>query len=219
MKTLTLNLSKDGQPAPKNLRLDLSKGARFSVEVFWDCDPKHADDVDVHALEAVNTGNGAKVETLEQILSTYNTTKMSATGVLPVKADSSFALPSGGLSHSGDKRVQKNTEIVTVDGSKIPAGRNEIPLFVTVHEAEHGDEHEEGHDGEEEAAFSDIEEVTVTIKDSKGKEIAKYVLSDEFAEFNVVQLGSVMLGDNGWEYAPVGRGFTGTFNDVLAYFA
>ena len=38
-------------------------------------------------------------------------------------------------------------------------------------------------------------------------------------EFNVVQLGSVMLSANGgWEYVPVGVGFQGDFNDVLGSF-
>ncbi len=44
-------------------------------------------------------------------------------------------------------------------------------------------------------------------------------LSDEFGEFNVVQLGSVMLAPKGgWEYVPVGIGFKGDFNDVLGNF-
>ena len=60
---------------------------------------------------------------------------------------------------------------------------------------------------------------TVTIADESGRELGAYQLSKEFGEFNVVQLGSIMHGDNGWEYAPVGRGFTGTFNDVLGHFS
>lgn len=217
---LTLTLDKPGAAPARKLQLSLNKGAAFKVTVAWQCDARHQDDIDIHALEARNGGNGAKVATLEEILSTYNTTKMSPkTGVLPTAADGSFATPSGGLRHSGDVRVQGNSETIVIDGSKLPAGVNEIPLFATVHKAEHTAGHDEGAEAEDEAAFADIEVCTVTIADESGRELGAYQLSKEFGEFNVVQLGSIMHGDNGWEYAPVGRGFTGTFNDVLGHFS
>lgn len=216
---LTLSLDKPGaKPAPK-LQLSLNKGASFRVTVAWKCDARH-DDVDIHALEARNDGSGAKVTALEQILSTYNTTGMSPrTGVVPTAADGSFATLSGGLRHSGDIRVQGNSETIVIDGSKLAMGINEIPLFATVHKADHGREHEGGVESEEEAAFADIEFCTVTIADESGRELGAYQLSKEFGDFNVVQLGSVMHGDSDWEYAAVGRGFTGTMNDVLAHFS
>ena len=216
---LTLSLEKPGADAPK-LRLSLNKGARFTAKVEWQCDGDHADDVDVHALEARNTGSGAKVTALDQVLSTYNTKRMNPQGgALPNNADGSFQTPGGGLVHSGDKRVQNNTESIVIDGSKLPDGVNEIPIFVTVHEAGHGAGHETDHDSAEEAAFGDIDVCTITLSDETGKELGAYKLSDEFKEFNVVQLGSVLLGDSGWEYAAVGRGFNGNFNDVIAHFS
>lgn len=98
--------------------------------------------------------------------------------------------------------------------------RLEIPILVAVHEAEHGGGHETGQSGEEEeeAAFGDIVVCTITLADSAGNELGAYKLSDEFKKFNVVQLGSTLLGINGWEYVAVGNGFNGTFNDVLAHF-
>ncbi len=219
---LTLTLDKPGAAPARKLQLSLNKGATFKVTVAWQCEADHQDDIDIHALEARNGGNGAKVSALEEILSTYNTTKMSPkTGVLPTAADGSFATPSGGLRHSGDVRVQGNTETIVIEGAKLPAGVNEIPLFATVHKAEHGAGHDEGSEteAEDEAAFADIDVCTVTIADEGGRELGAYQLSKEFGEFNVVQLGSIMHGDNGWEYAPVGRGFTGTFNDVLGHFS
>ena len=217
---LALNLQKPDAAPVRRLQLSLSKGARFSVEVAWDCKADHQDDVDVHALEAVNDGRGAKVAALENILSTYNTTRMSRTGALRNNPDGSFATPSGGLSHSGDIRVQGSTaEVLTVDGSKVAPGVNEIPIFATVHKADHGEEHGKAHDDDDEAAFADIDRCTVTITDDAGKVLGQYLLSDEFGEFNVVQLGSVMLAANGgWEYVPVGVGFQGDFNDVLGTF-
>lgn len=217
---LTLSLQKPNAAPARRLKLSLNKGARFSVKIEWDCKADHEDDVDVHALEAVNSGHGAKVAALESILSTYNTTRMSRTGVLKTNADGSFATPSGGLTHSGDIRIQGGqAEILTVDGSKVPPEVNEIPLFATVHKADHGDAHEEDHDEEDEAAFADIDVCTVTIADDSGRVIGQYKLSDEFGEFNVVQLGTVMLAPNGgWEYVPVGVGFKGDFNDVIGNF-
>ena len=91
---LTLTLDKPGAAPARKLQLSLNKGAAFKVTVAWQCDARHQDDIDIHALEARNGGNGAKVAALEEILSTYNTTKMSPkTGVLPTAADGSFATP------------------------------------------------------------------------------------------------------------------------------
>ena len=220
---LSLNLQKpDAQPV-RRLQLSLNKGARFTVKVEWDCKAGHEDDVDVHALEATNSGAGAKVSALEHILSTYNTKRMAQTGALNSNPDGSFSTPSGGLSHSGDIRKQGSTaEVLTIDGSKIPANVNEIPLFATVHKADHGEGHEKekGEGEDEEAAFSDIDVCVVTIADESGKVLGQYKLSDEFGEFNVVQLGTVMLAPKGgWEYVPVGVGFKGDFNHVLGNFS
>lgn len=221
---LTLSLEKPGVAAPK-LRLSLNKGAIFTAKVEWQCDAEHSDDVDVHALAARNDGNGAKVTELADILSTYNTKRMNPKGgALPTNADGSFETPGGGLRHSGDKRVQNNIETIVIEGSKLPDGVNEIPILVTVHEAEHGGGHaaERGAEAkaeEEEAAFGDIDVCTITLLDDTGKELGAYRLSDEFKEFNVVQLGSLLLGPDGWEYAAVGRGFNGDFNDVIAHFS
>lgn len=204
---LTLTLEKPGVPVQK-LQLSLTKGARFTVTLAWACDHDHVHDVDVHALEARNDGSGAKVEKLESVLSTYNTTLMNPkAGILQVSPDGSFATASGGLSHSPDKRVQESSESIVIDGARLPQGVNEVPIFVTIHS--HG----------ENETFAEIEEASITISDDDGKELGAYQLSTEFKEFNVVQFGSALLGEAGWSYAPVGRGFVGTFNDVLAQFS
>lgn len=204
---LTLSLEKPGARTEK-LRLSLNKGARFTVTVEWECEHAHVHDVDVHALEARNTGSGAKVDRLENILSTYNTKLMNPrAGVLATTADGAFATRDGALTHSVDRREQGSFETIVIDGSRLPEGVNEIPIFVTIHSR-----------GEVET-FEEIEKASITISDDGGKELGAYQLSDEFKEFNVVQFGSAILGENGWEYAAVGRGFVGTFNDVLAQFS
>ncbi|MBI2766642.1 MAG: TerD family protein [Chloroflexi bacterium] len=204
---LTLSLEKPGEPVQK-LQLSLTKGARFTVKVHWECGHEHVHDVDVHALEARNAGSGAKVDRLESILSTYNTKLMNPkAGVLPTNPDGSFATPEGALVHSPDIREQGKSESIIIDGTRLPEGVNEIPIFVTIHSQ-----------GEVET-FDEIEQAGISISDDSGQELGAYQLSDEFKEFNVVQFGSAILGENGWEYAPVGRGFVGTFNDVLGQFS
>jgi len=204
---LTLSLEKPGAPMEK-LQLSLSKGARFTITVDWQCKHSHVHDVDVHALEARNPGDGAKVGSLDSILSTYNTKLMNPKGgVLETHSDGTFATPSGGLTHTGDRREQGDAETIVIDGSRLPEGVNEIPVFVTIHSR-----------GEPER-FDEIDQAGIKIRDDSGKELGAYQLSTEFKEFNVVQFGSVLLGESGWEYAPVGRGFVGNFNDVLAQFS
>jgi tellurium resistance protein TerD len=145
---------------------------------------------------------------LESILSTYNTKLMNpAAGVLITNADGSFATPEGGLSHSADVREQGSFETIVIDGARLAEGVNEIPIFVTIHSSD------------EVETFEEIEKAGITITDDGGKELGSYQLSDEFKDFNVVQFGSAIHGENGWEYAPVGRGFVGNFNDVLAQFS
>lgn len=206
-RTLTLSLEKPGEKVEK-LHLALTKGVRFTVKVEWECNMSRAHDVDVHALEARNDGSGAKVSGLRSVLSTYNTTLMNPSGgVLPTAADGSFATPEGGLAHSPDKREQGSNETIVIDGSRLPEDVNEIPIFVTIHSM-----------GEMER-FEEIERASISISDEGGKELGAYLLSAEFKGFNVVQFGSILFGEKGWEYAPVGRGFVGDFNDVLAQFS
>jgi len=217
---LTLALEKPGVTPPK-LSLSLTKGARFTAPVRWECNADHQDDIDIHALAATNDGSGAKVAALEDVLSTYNTSRMNPRGgVLICAADGSFKTGDGGLIHSGDKRIQNSTESIVIDGAALRAGINEVPIFATVHEADHGGGHaEEADEDEEGAAFGDIDLCTITLTDASGKQLAAYKLSDEFRQFNAVQLGCFLLGPQGWEFAAVGRGFNGTLNDILAHFS
>ena len=203
---LKLELGKAGGARSK-LNLNLNKGTRFVVELFWDS----KEDLDAHALLATNVGNGAKIDDLRQILSTYNVRKNNPQGALLGNTDGSFETPEGALHHSGDARtgVDRDVdEIITIDGSKIPEGVNEIPIFVTIHEA-----------SESGLTFDQVTKAGIRIKDGAGKELAHYVLSGEFARFNAVQMGSLCLGEHGWEFAPIGAGFNGDFNTVLSNFS
>lgn len=202
---LQLALVKPGDVVPK-LHLSLNKGATFRIKLSWDTDY----DLDAHALLAVNDGNGAKVSSLLQVLSTYNMKKTNPAGALSPNPNGSFSTPEGALTHSGDARTGVGAdvdEMITVDGSKVPAGVNEIPIFVTIHPKNHP------------ATFAEVKDAKIVIEDEAGKVLGSYNLSGEFGKFNAVQMGSLMHSDAGWEYGAAGVGFVGDFNTVLESFS
>jgi tellurium resistance protein TerD len=203
---LTLSLNK-GQPV-QNLKLNLSKGQKFSVELSWDS----VHDLDAHALAAVNSGNGAKVADMAQVLS-YATSPKQLKGQSPLKGNpnGSFSTADGGLTHSGDCRDGTLTgvdETITVDPNSLNPEVNEIPIFVTIYSP-----------SKPNVTFGEVKEAGISIKDESGKVLGQYRLSNEFAGFNAVQMGSLIKGQSGWEYAPVGSGFNGDLNTVLANFS
>ena len=204
MALQSLNLVKPGDVAPK-LSLNLAKPARFSVELFWDS----VHDLDAHALLATNSGGGAKVSAFEQVLSTYNAKKTNPQGYLSSNPDGSFSTPEGALTHSGDTRTGVNSdidEVITIDGAKVPAGVNEIPIFVTVHPSNL-------------AKFSEVKTAGIRIKNDQGSILGEFKLTDQFGQFDAVQMGSLLFRQNGWEYAAAGAGFNGDFNTILGHFS
>jgi len=204
MALQALSLTKPGETAPK-LSLNLAKPARFSVELYWDS----THDLDGHALLATNAGAGAKISSFDQVLSTYNCKKTNPNGTLPAHADGSFSTPDGGLQHSGDSRSGIGNavdEIITIDGAKIPAGVNEIPIFVTIHPASS-------------AKFAQVKQAGIRIKNDQGAVLCEYELTTQFAAFEAVQMGSLLLGPSGWSYSAAGSGFNGDLNTILGHFS
>lgn len=202
---LTLALAKPGDNTPK-LKLNLAKPARFTVELSWDS--KH--DLDAHALLAKNSGDGAKVSAFEQVLSTYNMKKTNKDGALEPNPDGSFSTPEHALTHSGDVRTGEDADVdetITIDGAKVPAGVNEIPIFITIHPSHS-------------ATFAQVKEAGIRIRNDQGTILGEYALSKEFGPFDAVQMGSLLLSsEHGWEFAPVGVGFNGDFNSILENFS
>ena len=127
---LQLSLAKDGV-APNKLSLNLAKPASFRVDMAWDTAGL---DLDVHALLAINSGSGAKITSLGQVLSTYNCKKTNKVGTLSANPDGSFQTPEGALVHSPDEIAGGAgvDEFIIVNGAKVPDGVNEIPVFVTI---------------------------------------------------------------------------------------
>lgn len=205
---LTLTLTKAGDAPKPHLVLNISKPSKFTVELSWDS----TEDLDAHALLAKNSGSGAKITDMSQVLSTFNTgiPLTDGTSKTRVAGDKRpFQTPEGALQHSGDARSGVGAdvdEIITVNGSLIPDGVNEIPIFVTIYPGGS-------------STFAHVKEASIRIKNDQGTVLAEYKLSDEFGAFDAVQMGSLILGDNGWSYAPVGSGFNGDLNTILASFS
>jgi tellurium resistance protein TerD len=100
-------------------------------------------------------------------------------------------------------------EIITIDATKVAPEVNEIPIFVTIHEAKANG-----------LAFGKIGKAGIRIKDDAGTVLGEYELTTEFAAFDAVQMGSIMRTPaNGWEFAAVGTGFKGDFNTILGHFS
>lgn len=202
-----LPLVKEGE-TPKKLVLNLAKPARFMVELFWDS----PHDLDGHVLLATNNGNGAKITDFAQVLSTYNPNLPLADGSSSIRTSGDkrpFTTPCKSLHHSGDARSGIGAavdEIITIDGSSIPAGINELPIFVTIHPSKS-------------AKFADVKEAGIRIKNDQGSILGEFKLTDQFGQFDSVQMGSLLLGQNGWEYVAAGAGFNGDFNTIIGHFS
>jgi tellurium resistance protein TerD len=115
MSALQLNLTKPGDSTRK-LNLSLDKGERFKVRLSWD----GKTDLDLHALVAVNMGAGAKVSSMDDILSPYNvqrTIRGQTVGTLPKAANGTFQVYGGALVHSPDAtdgNLEGDDEYVTI---------------------------------------------------------------------------------------------------------
>lgn len=211
MSALQLNLSKPGDAGTK-LALNLDKGERFKVRLSWDGDT----DLDLHALVAVNTGAGAKVSAMEDILSTYNvqrTLRGQTVGSLPKAADGTFEVHGGALVHSPDATdgmLDGDDEWVSIQPDRLhpPAGGAiEIPLVAMIHPQNNG------------RTFRSVTNARVIVENSHGQELLNVALSNQFGEFTGVQMGSIMVEASGSSFVAIGVGFNGDFNQVLGHFS
>ena len=211
MANLTLNLSKPGDRAQK-LALNLNKAERFKVRLAWEGQT----DLDLHAIVCANRGDGAKASSLEDILSVYNVRRRvggGEAGVLDKRADGTFAIHGGALVHSPDATDGDQLDIdewIDVDPVRLapaPGAVIEIPLVAMIHQKTVA------------RRFRDVANAWVSIQNASGQELMNVRLSAQFGEFVGVQMGSVMIDEQGTHFAPVGVGFNGDFNSVLEHFS
>lgn len=213
MTALTLNLAKAGDVAPK-LALNLNKNERFKVRLAWDGDA----DLDLHALVAVNPGNGStcKVSSFDDVLSTYNVQRVIRgvpQGHLPLADDKTFQVHGGALKHSPDAidgHSDGDDEFVTIQPDMLRApsfGVHEIPLIAMIHPQTPG------------RNFSQVKNAKIFIENGLGQILHEVSLSDQFGQFVGVQMGSILVEPTGATYHAAGTGFNSDFNEVLSHFS
>jgi tellurium resistance protein TerD len=187
---LQLNLAKPGDAPQGKIQLNLSKGSRFHAKAYW----ADGSDLDVHALMLT----GGKVTDIERILSYATSTQPRG---------KPFSTPCGSLHHSGDARTGVSAdvdEIITIDGAKLPAGVDEVAIFITVYD--------------QSKSFGSVAQAGIRIENEAGKVLEDVQLSgSKFAGVNVVQLGTLVNGPNGWEFSLAGTGLVGDLNTVLSH--
>lgn len=209
--SLTVNLAKPSD-APKKLMLNLKKNESFLVRLAWDCQS----DLDLHALVAVNQGAGARISEFEDILSVYNvqrTVRGQKEGYLPLAADKTFSVHGGALLHSPDatdgQLSDEDDEWVRIFPSKLQLPANgylEIVLVAMIH-------------GGSKPVFKNVKNARVIVENEDRDQLLVVNLSDHFADFTGVQMGTVIIDGSGPSFSPVGVGFLGDFNDVLGQFS
>lgn len=211
MTAMTLSLTKPTDSVAK-LALNLNKGERFKVRLCWD----GGADLDLHALVAVNSGNGAKVSSHDDILSTYNvqrTIRGQAQGYLPLAADKTFSVHGGAVVHSPDAtdgHQEGDDEYVTIQPDRLTppaAGVIEIPLIAMIHPQTPNQK------------FRDVQNAHVVIENAAGETLLDVSLSSQFGAYVGVQMGTIVIEPSGASFAAVGTGFNTDFNEVLGHFS
>jgi len=108
--------------------------------------------------------------------------------------------PDGAVVHSGDNRTgdkDGDDEEVTVDLAKVQDDVVEMPIVVTIHEAEARQQN-----------FGRVNGAYVKVyNDETGKELAKYDLNEDYSDKTALQFGSLYRKDGNWRFHAVGVGF------------
>ena len=108
--------------------------------------------------------------------------------------------PDGAVVHSGDNRTgdkEGDDEEVTVDLAKVQAEVVEMPIVVTIHDAEARKQN-----------FGRVNGAYVKVyNDETGKVLATYDLNEDYSDKTALQFGSLYRKDGNWRFHAVGVGF------------
>lgn len=196
----------------QSFTLNLAKDEGFKVTLSWD----GSFDADLHALICRNNGAGAKIGSWDDIFSVYNVKRMQngqEVGYLGKNADGTFSTYGGALIHSADATDgQKDgvDEFIDIYPAKLPKDANgaiEIPLVAMIHGSAQGQ------------TFRNLQNVRVTVSKMDGTQLMDALLTTDFADYNGVQMGSLIIDASGTQFHPLGVGFNGDFNKVISHFA
>ncbi len=197
----------------QSFKLPCLKDERFKITLDWDNDG----DLDIHALVCVNMGERAVIRGWEDIFSTYNVKRTlggNVTGTLEKNQDGTFSTHNGALVHSTDARDGRADadEFMIITPSKLvvpPNGVIEIPVVVTIHEAE-----KFGY------TFGQIQNARIVVTKDNGQVLMEARLTQDFNKASGVHMGSFIITPNGeTNYHSLGTVFSGDFNNVIQFFA
>jgi tellurium resistance protein TerD len=108
--------------------------------------------------------------------------------------------PDGAVVHSGDNRTgdkDGDDEVVTVDLAKVEADVVELPIVVTIHEAEARQQN-----------FGRVNDAYIKVyNDQTGAVLAQYDLNEDYSDKTALQFGSLYRKDGEWRFHAVGAGF------------
>jgi tellurium resistance protein TerD len=108
--------------------------------------------------------------------------------------------PDGAVVHSGDNRTgdkDGDDEVITVDLARVDPAVLEMPIVVTIHEAE-----------ARRQTFGSVNDAYIKVyNDDTGETIAEYDLDADYSDKTALQFGSLYRRDGEWRFQAVGAGF------------
>ena len=108
--------------------------------------------------------------------------------------------PDGAVVHSGDNRTgdkDGDDEVITVDLARVEAEVVEMPIVVTIHDAD-----------VRKQTFGSVTDAYVKVyNDETGETIAEYDLDEDYSDKTALQFGSLYRKDGEWRFHAVGAGF------------
>lgn len=120
--------------------------------------------------------------------------------VRPMSAD-------GSVMGSLDERTGGNTEMMTVDLSKVSPKINEIVFCATIYDKDKGFGNVEG------AYFS-------VVNDDNGEELCRYTLNEQFTQETALIAATLFVNDDGdWTFKAEGKGLVGGMEGLVEIYA
>lgn len=205
MLEIDISLSKQGDDLPA-LAISLSKVHKHIIELYWDS----PHDLDLHVVALCN----GKLTSSEALLSTYNQGLVLSENTAQKRRSGDkrpFQNLSGSLKHYGDSRTgliisgKTPDEVVELDHDLFDPQWDELAFIISSHPPRS-------------VKFKEVNGARLVIKDDEGEIQLAANLTSEFDEYDVVQIGGLLLNPDtfSWDFNPTGRGINGTFMDLLA---
>lgn len=180
----------------KGQNIDLTKGSsivKFAIGCGWDVNQSSGSAFDLDASVFVLGADGKRIS--EKHFVFYG----------------NLNSPNDSVVHSGDNLTgagDGDDEVITVDISKLEADATEIPVIVTIYQADSRRQN-----------FGQVSNAFVRIYNpDSNEEIAKYDLSEDFSTETAVEFGRLYKKDGEWKFKAVGTGEKAGLEEYLRRF-